>query len=692
MTSDEGQVVDLTRRQLGRLAAVGTGSLLLPGVVPSSRAAATAAPPLGTWGDQGDGTYVNPILPGDFSDWDCIRVGADYYGITSTFGYAPGVAVLHSRDLVNWRTLGGAVGELTTIAPELNWDRMNRYGRGVWAGAIRHRAGRYWVYFNTPDEGFFMTSAASPTGPWEPLTSVWRTSGWDDPCPFWDDGGQGYLVTTHYSDSYKIHLFKMSADGKSLIGPSTVIHQSPGSEANKLYKINGLYYHLYSEVKPEGRVLMMNRGSSLYGPFETRQLEHVDAAVDREPNQGGLVQAPDGTWHFVTHHGHGDWDGRVLSLLPVTWVDGWPILGAVGADGIGAMVWTGQVPAGGTPGLPVDALPSVVTSDLFTDTRLKPQWEWYYQPRADHWSLTERPGFLRLKAFAPLAGDNLTKVGNTLTQRVLRTTGGATVTVRLELAGLTDGQHAGLCHYAATYAGLGARRSGTTTTLAHNVDGSLTYGPVVTQNSVWLRTTWDVNGVNRFSYSFDGNTFTAFGGIYQLSWGGYRGDRVGLYTYNPNGTGYVDIDEVQYTLTPTRAYTCVSVRSGKVADVAGASNAEGAAVIQWPDTGGSNQHWAFQSTADGYHTITCVSSGKVLDVAGSSLADGAPVVQATADGRTSQQWQLSPRTGGAFVLVNRNSGKVLDVKGGGTADGTALIQYRDVGSANQRWTFRRVTG
>ncbi|KOV61409.1 hypothetical protein ADL01_31130 [Streptomyces sp. NRRL WC-3618] len=662
---------------------------MLPGLLPQSRAAA-ATPPAGTWGDQGDGTYVNPVLPGDFSDWDCIRVGADYYGITSTFGYSPGVAVLHSTDLVNWRTLGGAVDDVTRIGPELNWDRMNRFGRGVWAGAIRFHAGRYWVYFNTPDEGFFMTSAPSPTGPWEPLTSVWRTSGWDDPCPFWDDDGQGYLVTTHYSDSYKINLFKLSEDGKSLVGSPTVIHQSPGSEANKLYKINGLYYHLFSEVKPEGRVLMMNRGSSLTGPFETRQLEHVNVSVDREPNQGGLVQTPDGSWYFVTHHGHGDWEGRPLSLLPVTWVDGWPILGSVGADGIGNMVWTGQVPAGGTPGLPVDALPGVVTSDLFTDTRLKPQWEWYYQPRATHWSLTERPGCLRLKAFAPLAANNLTKVGNTLTQRVLRTAGGGTVTVRLELAGLADGQHAGLSHYASAYAGLGVRRSGTTTTIVNNVNGSLTDGPVITQNAVWLRTSWTVNGVSQFSYSLDGSTFTSFGGTYQLTWAGYRGDRIGLYTYNPNGTGYVDVDSVRYTVATAKAYTCVSVRSGKVADVSGGSNADGAAVIQWPANGKSSQQWAFQSTGDGYHTITCVGSGKVLDVTGSSLADGARVVQATADGRASQQWQLRPQTGGVFSVVNRNSGKVLDVSGGSTADGAALIQYSDRGSTNQRWTFPRV--
>jgi hypothetical protein len=282
-------------------------------------------------------------------------------------------------------------------------------------------------------------------------------------------------------------------------------------------------------------------------------------------------------------------------------------------------------------------------------------------------------------------------VGNTLTQRVLRTAGGATVTVRLELAGLADGQHAGLCHYAATYAGLGVRRSGTTTTIEHNVGGTLTSGATLAQNAVWLRTTWDVNGVSRFSYSLDGSTFTQVGGTYQLTWGGYRGDRIGLYTYNPGGTGHVDVDSVQYTIAPARTYTCVSVRSGKVADVAGGSGADGAAVIQWTDNGATNQQWAFQSTADGYHTITCVRSGKVLDVAGSSTTDGARVVQATPDGRASQQWQLRPLTGGVFQVVNRNSGKVLDVSGGSTADGAALIQYANRGSTNQQWTFRRVT-
>ena len=168
------------------------------------------------WGDQHNGTYANPVLPADYSDIDAIRVGTDYYAISSTFQFSPGVVILHSKDLVNWQITGHVVDDLTQIGPALNWDSMDRYGKGVWAGAIRHHAGKFWVYFGTPDEGFFMSTATNPAGPWTPLHKVWNVTGWDDPCPFWDDDGQGYLVATHFADQYKIHLFKLSADGKQI--------------------------------------------------------------------------------------------------------------------------------------------------------------------------------------------------------------------------------------------------------------------------------------------------------------------------------------------------------------------------------------------------------------------------------------------------------------------------------------------
>ena len=163
-----------------------------------------------TWGDQGDGTYANPVLPSDYSDLDCIRVGGDYYALSSTFQFSPGLTILHSRDLVNWTIRAHALDDITQIGPEMGWQRMARYGRGVWAGAIRHHSGRFYLYFGTPDEGYFTTSAPQVTGPWEPLASVLRGPGWDDCCPFWDEDGQGYLVGTHFADGYKIHLFKLT--------------------------------------------------------------------------------------------------------------------------------------------------------------------------------------------------------------------------------------------------------------------------------------------------------------------------------------------------------------------------------------------------------------------------------------------------------------------------------------------------
>ena len=502
------------------------------------------APTHGEWGDQGNGTYANPVLPADFSDLDAIRVGRDYYAISSTFQYSPGMVILHSRDLVNWSILGHAVSDLTQIGPDLNWDKMNRYGAGLWAGSIRYHAGKFWIYFNTPDEGFFMTTATDPAGPWAPLTCLWRTSGWDDVCPFWDDDGQPYLVTSHYADAYKIHLFKLSPDGKTLLRDSDrVIHQSQGSEANKLYKINGTYYHLYSEDRGgDGRVVMMERAKSLDGPWETRQLNRVNPGVDKEPNQGGLIQIPDGRWYFFTHQGRGDWEGRAACLLPVTWTDGWPILGKVGSDGIGSMVWHAEKPI---PGLP---LLSPHADDEFTGKALKPQWEWNHQPRMDKWSLTERPGFLRLHAFPPLQPGDLKKAGNTLTQRSLRTSHNE-VTVKLDLAGVANGQQAGITHYSGSWCLFGVVQNGGVRTLTYNAGGHATPGPAITQNALWLRSTWGFDGQSQFAYSLDGKAFQPFGEPYRLTWGDYRGDRIGLFTLNDLGEhGYVDVDWFRYAV------------------------------------------------------------------------------------------------------------------------------------------------
>ena len=195
-----------------------------------------------SWGEQKDGTYLNPIIPSDYSDIDCIRVGDDYYAISSTFQFSPGMTLLHSKDLVNWELCGNIINDLTQIGPELNWDRMNRYGKGVWAGTLRYHNQRFYLFFGTPNEGYFMTSAAHPEGPWEPLTPLLAEAGWDDCTAMWDDNGKAYFVGTHFADGYKTYLFKMAEDGKSIDRKSAVlINSGSGREASKLIKVNGWY-------------------------------------------------------------------------------------------------------------------------------------------------------------------------------------------------------------------------------------------------------------------------------------------------------------------------------------------------------------------------------------------------------------------------------------------------------------------
>ncbi|NVM64448.1 beta-xylosidase [Mucilaginibacter sp. SG538B] len=493
------------------------------------------------WGDQPDGTYRNPVLPGDYSDVDCIRVGTDYYAVSSTFQYSPGFVILHSRDLVNWRILGHAVNDISVISPAMNYTRMDRYGRGIWAGAIRYHNNRFWIYFGDPDEGYFMSSATRPEGPWAPLKHVLSEKGWDDCCPFWDDDGQGYLIGTRFADNYKIHLFKMSADGSVIDRESDkVIYQSQGSEANKLYKINGYYYHLFSEVRNNVRVLMMERAKDIRGPYEgPKQLSEGQPQFN-EPNQGGLVQTTDSKWYFLTHHGSGDWSGRILSLLPVTWTNGWPIIGRPNAAGLGEMVWQAPMPVTGTGRV----VPQ--SSDEFNRSVPGPQWEWNYQPRAGKWSLTQRKGWLRLHAFKPLKND-LLYAGNTITQRCYRT-GANEVTVKIDLSGMAVGQRAGLSHFGAPhYAAAGVVQTSSGKQLQFFTENAVTDGPIIKGNSIWLRTVWGLDGKSNFTYSTDGRHFKPIGETYQLRWGSYRGDRLAIYSFNDlQDAGFIDVDYLHY--------------------------------------------------------------------------------------------------------------------------------------------------
>ena len=494
------------------------------------------------WGDQGDGTYMNPVIPSDYSDIDCIRVGEDYYAISSTFQFSPGMTMLHSKDLVNWAICGNIIEDLTQISKELNWTRMNRYGKGVWAGTLRYHNERFYLFFGTPDEGYFMTSASCPEGPWEPLTCLLSEAGWDDCTVMWDSDEKAYFVGTHFSDGYKTYLFRMSQDGKSIDRESAVmVNSGNGREASKLIKVNGWYYLIFSEHKQGvGRYVMAKRSKKITGPYwEEKQLALPGRDV-MEPNQGGIIEGKDNHWYFLTHHGTGDWSGRIVSLLPVTWIEDWPILGEVLPQNIGTMKWSGPMPFKNNEKL------NIKRSDDFDDDRLSPQWQWNYQPRKDKFSLSERPGWLRLKAYFPLKVNQLMYAGNTLTQRSFRKQDN-NVTVKMDIANMTDGQKNGLCHFSSQHAAIGIVKDGDNRFLEYRNNNHVTKGIQLQSWYVWLRSQWGLDGRSQFYYSLDGDHFMPFGEPYQLIWGYYCGDRLGIYCFNDKGeSGSVDVDYFHY--------------------------------------------------------------------------------------------------------------------------------------------------
>jgi beta-xylosidase len=505
----------------------------------------------GKFGDQGDGTYINPILPGDFQNTDVLRVGNRYYYIAATKAMSPGMAVMTSDDLVNWKMIGHVIPDITVFGPRFNYDAMDGPERGVWAGTLAYHAGLFYVYFTTPDEGIFVSTAKDPAGAWSPVVCLLKSAGWDDPAPLFDDDGKAYLATTNFAvdpkngKSYNIHLYEMSADGLKLkLETDRILYQSHGSEANKLYKINGLYYHLFSEVTKEGRVPMIGRAKNIGGPYELHQLNHVNATADREPNQGSLLQTPDGKWVFITHHGLNEWEGRPASLLPVTWIDGWPVAGQIGADGIGNMIWNGTKPVKGRS--------PVVTEfvDDFARSTLAPEWEWYFQPKPGAWSLSERSGSLRLHALRPLAPGNLLRTPDVLTLRPLRANRSEAV-VKMDITHMVDGQRVGLCFLGRTYGAIGLVYGPSGRTFFVSNSGQAKLGPSIADyaKTVWFRVSWDVNGVAQFQYSTDGRNFTPFGNTYQItSFGGFLGAKLGIFTNNDErDAGYVDVDSFRYT-------------------------------------------------------------------------------------------------------------------------------------------------
>ncbi len=285
--------------------------------------------------------YANPILHADFSDPDVIRVGEDFYMVSSSFTYLPGIPVLHSTDLVNWECVGHAAASL----PYPRYD-VPAHKRGTWAPSIRFHNGLFYVYVCLPDEGLLAFTSPAPEGPWE-CHIVKEVTGWIDPCPFWDENGDAYLLHGFAGSRAGIknllYLHRMTEDGLSVPDEGRLVydgydHGDTTTEGPKLLFSHG-YYWIFCPAGgvTEGYQLAL-RSRCIYGPYERRIVLSKGDTDINGPHQGGLVSGPDGRDWFIHFQDRGGY-GRVTHLQPVTWEDDWPVMGLKGSP-----VMTGETP------------------------------------------------------------------------------------------------------------------------------------------------------------------------------------------------------------------------------------------------------------------------------------------------------------------------------------------------------------
>jgi beta-xylosidase len=477
-----------------------------------------AREPALSWGDQGDGTFRNPVLYADYSDPDVIRVGDDFYLIASDFHFV-GMQVLHSRDLVNWRIVGQVFPRLT-MSPK--YDAMQGYAQGTWAPSLRYHDGTFSIYVCTPYDGLFLWKAKRPEGPWSETITVKAVEGWEDPAPFWDDDGSAYLVHSR-KGAGPLVLHKLSADGTQLLDEGVEIYRGPVAEGPKLFKRHGWYYVSLPEggVEKGGQTVLRSR--ALYGPYERRQV-----LPDGSPHQGGIVDLAGGESWFIGFKSTGAM-GRVCHLLPVRWgEDDWPVFGDEGRP---VEQWKKPAVAPGGPILHPQ------TSDDFSSSALGPQWQWNHNPVAGAWSLAERRGWLRLR---PQPASELTLARDTLTQK-LWGPGGA-VEVTLDSRGLARGQRAGLAFMSGKVFNAIGVVSDERGRRLHWDGGE---GPALRKPVVRLRGTYEGDSARLF-YSVDGGvTWVDTGAAITLKFGQWKGARVALFAYG-EGRGEADFDDFVY--------------------------------------------------------------------------------------------------------------------------------------------------
>lgn len=514
--------------------------------------------------DEGNGMYRNPVLHADYSDPDVCVVGEDYFLTASSFNCTPGLPILHSKDLVNWKIVNYALKKVEPV----EYYNEARHGKGVWAPSIRFHEGMYYIYWGDPDFGIFMVKTRDPYGEWNKPVLVKAGKGMIDPCPLWDNDGRVYLAHAWAGSRAKFNsvltVCELNKEGTKVISdPVLVFDGNDGVnhtiEGAKFYKRNGFYY-LFA---PAGGVVsgwqLVMRSKNVYGPYEPRIVMAQGKTDINGPHQGGWVDTPAGESWFLHFQDKGAY-GRVLHLNPMKWVNDWPVIGVDrDGDGCGDPVSRYRKPRTDKT-YPIE---TPVESDEFDTRKLGLQWEWHanYQ---DVFGFTTNMGYARIYGHELSSHfKNFWEVPNLLMQKFPAEE--FTATAKLKVSAKDDGQLSGLIVMGWDYSWIGVEKQGEKFLLKQAIckdaeQGNLEQVSTLAvlepskkfeaglfpnfEREIYIRVRVGKEAYCRFSYSLDGKKFTEAGTLFKARQGKWIGAKVGMFSVTPHGKerGWVDVD------------------------------------------------------------------------------------------------------------------------------------------------------
>ena len=505
----------------------------------------------------------NPMLWADVPDPDVIRVGDTFYLVSTTMHLMPGAPIMKSKDLKNWETVGYVFDRLTD-SPKYDLQEGTAYGRGQWATSLKYHNGKFYALLAPNEQGAmgdtYIFTADKAEGPWKILS---RMRHFHDCSLFFDDDNRVYVVygtgemmelkpdLSDVIEGSHQQIFQREEDEKGLL------------EGSRVIKHNGKYYllmisHTYAPGRHRREVCY--RADDIHGPWEKQVILESEFGGFSFEAQGTIVDSEDGDWYGIIFQDRGG-VGRVLTVMPCRWINGWPMLGDE----------NGKVPSEVRPLKSGEPEAAIVKADDFGTAKLGLHWQWNHNPIDQAWSLTERPGFLRLKTNRVVQSIYLAP--NTLTQRMEGPTCSGSVCV--DLARLKDGDCAGFGAFNSDSGLLTVKKKGKRLVLemseqkvslterekaVTDVEENIIESVELKQQKVWLRIDADFRpsstggyggkDLATFYYSLDGEQWTKIGSDYKLSFDWRRffmGSKFALFCYaTKKAGGYADFDVFNY--------------------------------------------------------------------------------------------------------------------------------------------------